>query len=437
MRVCLLVPDLRPSGGIAVVLGYANRLGAAGDFDIDVVSQGSAREFDGQSLSLRSLDDARNEDYDVAIATWWETVPAVLTLRAGRRALLVQSAEERFYRRHEPFEQLGPALSLSAPVHFFAVARWLCDLLAELRPGCSCWFTPNGIDKATFTPRTTPVGDGPLRILIEGQHTLWFKGVEDALDAVDRMSEPHSTTLVALDPADAPERDGLRVVGGLSGAQMRDLYEQHDVLVKLSRIESVGMAVVEAAHVGTPAVVTPYTGHDEIIRHGENGVVVGFDDPDGCARTLDTLARDRDVLRSLSDAAVASMSEWPSDDQATALFADALRELAEAPAPSPGDAARAGLARWRAATEIARVKRGETQLRTHGLEGSVEWLENALETERATSDAVRAEYHELAQSREELDALLKLRDRQLAEVKSSRAYRAAVAARSVAERFRR
>lgn len=437
MRVCLLVPDLRPSGGIAVVLGYANRLGAAGDFDIDVVSQGSAREFAGQSLSLRSLDDARNETYDVAIATWWETVPAVLALRAGRRALLMQSAEERFYRRHEPFEQLGPALSLSAPVHFFAVARWLCDLLAELRPGCSCWFTPNGIDKATFTPRTTPVGDGPLRILIEGQHTMWFKGVEEALDAVDRMSEPHSTTLVALDPQDAPEREGLRVVGGLNGAQMRDLYEQHDLLVKLSRIESVGMAVVEAAHVGTPAVVTPYTGHEEIVRHGENGIVVGFDDPDGCARALDVLARDRDMLRSLSDGAVASMREWPSDDQATELFADALRELAEAPEPSPGDAARAGLARWRAATEIARVKRGETQVRAHGLEGSVEWLEKALETERATSDAVRAEFHELALSRQELDERFQAREREVEAVTGSRAYRAAITARSVLDRLRR
>src|SRR5687767_1718504 len=140
MRVCFLVPELRPAGGLAVALGHAARLNARDDFDVDVVSLRPAGD-------VRALSEVADERYDVAIATWWETVPPALDLHARRRALLVQSAEERFYRRHEPFEQLGPALALSAPLHFFAVARWLCELLRELRPESTCWFTPNGIDK--------------------------------------------------------------------------------------------------------------------------------------------------------------------------------------------------------------------------------------------------------------------------------------------------
>jgi len=404
-----------------VALGHAARLAANGEFDVDVVSLRAPE--DERTQTVKRLDEVAREHYDVALATWWETLPSVLALRAEHRALLVQSAEERFYRRNEPFEQLGPALALSAPVHFFAVARWLCDLVTELRPENRCWFTPNGIDKRTFTPRTTPISDGPLRILIEGQHTLWFKGVEDALDAVARMGEPHTATLVALDPDNAPQRDGLHVVGGLSGTEMRELYERHDVVLKLSRIESVGLAVVEAAHVGTPAVVTPYTGCEEVIRHGENGLVVGFDDPDGCARALDRLARDRDLLRSLSTGAVESMSSWPSDDQATATFADALRQLAEAPEPSPEEAARAAFSRWRAATEIARVKRGEGDFRRRSLEGSVEWLEDALESARRHID-------ELSRSRDAVGE-------QLAAVEGSPEYRAATVPRRLLDRVRR
>ena len=57
-------------------------------------------------------------------------------------------------------------------------------------PDARCWFVPNGIDKSLFTPRdAADAPGGPLRILIEGQHTLWFKGVDEALDVVSRMRE--------------------------------------------------------------------------------------------------------------------------------------------------------------------------------------------------------------------------------------------------------
>src|SRR5687767_7639223 len=300
-------------------MGHAARLQERAEFEVDVVALGER---------------APSEPYDVAVATWWETLPALLELDARRRVVLVQSAEERFYRPEESFERLGAALALAAPVHYLAVARWLEGLVTALRPDARCWFVPNGIDKSLFAPREAAVApDGPLRILIEGQHTLWFKGVDDALEAVSRMREPHTATLVALDPTDAPEQDGLEVIGGLTPRQMREQYERHDVLLKLSRVEGLPLPLVEACHVGVPCVVAPFTGHDEVIRHGENGLVVGFDDPAGVAAALDLLARDRTLLRRLSRGAVESMSGWPSADEAAAAFGAALTEVAEAPEP--------------------------------------------------------------------------------------------------------
>lgn len=449
MRVCLVLPELRPAGGIGVALAHADRLRESGDFTVDVVSLRA--EDATQARAAKSVDEALGNRYDVAVATWWETLPVVLRLQADARVALVQSAEERFYRDHEPLERLGAGLALAAPVHFFAVARWLQDLLGALRPSSRCWFVPNGIDKELFAARSREPRDGPLRVLIEGQHTLWFKGVADALEAVSRMDEPHTTTLVALDPADAPAADGLRVVGGLSPEEMREQYEQHDVLLKLSRIEAVGLAVVEAGHVGLPAVVAPYTGHDEIIRHGENGLVVGYDDPAGCASVLDRLARDRTLLQSLSAGAVRRMRDWPSQAAAADAFATALREVAEAPAPSADDAARAGLERWRAAAEVARVRRGEELLRVRDLEGSVDWLEGALASERetlrdlqakitelnATIGKLNADYHELAKSRDEAALMIRQRDEELDAMRKSRTYRAARAAQAVTHRLRR
>ena len=38
---------------------------------------------------------------------------------------------------------------------------------------------------------------------------------------------------------------------------MAALYAEHDVLLKLSRFEGLGLPVLEAFHVGRPCVVTP------------------------------------------------------------------------------------------------------------------------------------------------------------------------------------
>jgi glycosyltransferase involved in cell wall biosynthesis len=368
VRVCLVLPELRPSGGVAIAVGHAARLRERGGFDVDVVT-------------LDSLADAQRERYDVAVATWWETLPALLELDARRRVAFVQSAEERFYRPEESFERLGAALALTAPVHFFVVARWLENLVTRLRPDARCWFVPNGIDKSLFEPREPSEDpEAPLRILIEGQHTLWFKGVDDAVDAVSQMREPRTATLVALDPRDAPAQEGLEVIGGLRPDEMREQYARHDLLLKLSRVEGLPLPLVEACHVGVPCVVAPFTGHDEVIRHGENGLVVGFDDVDGATAALDLLARDRSLLRRLSAGAIESMSGWPSADEAAAAFATALTEVAEAPEPRAAPVAAAAWRRWRAAAEVARTERGEVAVRFRELEGAIRWHEDALET---------------------------------------------------------
>ena len=116
--------------------------------------------------------------------------------------------------------------------------------------------------------------------------------------AVKATRESVRTTLVALDPARAVDAQVDRVVGGLDAAAMAELYSESDVLLKLSRVEGLGLSPVEGFHCGLPCVVAPFTGHQEYVRHGENGIVVGFDDVEGTAGWLDVLARDRELLGS-------------------------------------------------------------------------------------------------------------------------------------------
>jgi Glycosyl transferases group 1 len=175
-------------------------------------------------------------------------------------------------------------------------------------------------------------------------------------------------------------------------------------------VEGLPLPLVEACHVGVPCVVAPFTGHDEVIRHGENGLVVGFDDPDGTAAALDLLARDRPLLQRLSAAAIASMSAWPSADQAAAALATALAEVAEAPEPDAASATAAVWRRWRTTAEVARTERAEVGLKIREQEASIEHLEQIVrwrdeELESLTSSKT----YKLAQRMQRASHLLRRR----------------------------
>jgi O-antigen biosynthesis protein len=390
VKICFVLADLRPSGGAGVASAHVR--GLARDHGVEA-----------ELVTLDALGDSRGR-YDVAIATWWETLPALWQLDAARRALLLQSFEQRFYDRDAPFERLSAEATLALPLDFIAVAPWLRHALVELRPGARCRVVRPGIDKRVFTPEPRCPADGPLEVLIEGQPTLPFKGVQEAVAAVRTMREPARATLVALDADAARDVEVDRVLGGLDAPAMAELYRQSDVLLKLSRVEGLGLAPVEGFHCGLPCVVTPYTGHEEYVRHGENGVVVGFDDVEGAAGWLDLLARDRALLGRLAEGARATADRWPSHAESTGLLHEALVEIAESEPPAADEAL--VLRTLALGTELGRA-----------------WLSRRRAASEHALTRAEALVRELSASRDECADRLRESQAELARIKATRAYR--------------
>jgi glycosyltransferase involved in cell wall biosynthesis len=427
LRVAFLIHEIGRSGGAQTILRYARALEGA-----ELVVTGPAvelpREHDG--VPVRRLADARAESWDCAIATWWTTAGFLWEVGARARLVLLQSIESRFYREEHFTERFAAEQVLTLPVGYVVVAGWMRDVLAELRPDAPCVVVRNGIDKAVFRAREAAASADaaasrpPLRVLVDGQPSQWFKGVRDAVAAARGMSEPAEVTVVAGDPSATGGVEDARIVGGLDPAGMAALYAEHDVLLKLSRVESLGLAPIEAFHVGMPAVVAPYTGHEEYLVHGRNGLIVGHDDVPGTARALDRLARDRELLGRLAEGALATAASWPSAETASAEFASALTELADGPRPDAA-AALANLQRaQRRWLELGREHVRQREWAERELRGAVAWHEDA--------------YAEAKEHVEELNERLRIAHEegvalteQLEELRSSRAYRAAVSLRKL------
>jgi glycosyltransferase involved in cell wall biosynthesis len=398
MRVCFLLHELGRAGGMNVIAGHVERLAARPGWHAQIVL-------------TSELDQVADVEWDFALATWWETAPALWRLNARRRGVFLQSLEERFYGDRDVLARLGAASVLGLPVDYVTIGDWMRDALAELRPDARCVVVRNGIDKTVFAPPAAPrrFDDGPLRVLVEGNPGMWLKAVPEAIEAAKAMTSESVVTVVAAEPERAEGLGADRVAGGLDAAGMAALYAEHDVLLKLSRVEGVALPPLEAMHVGTPCVVTPHTGHEEYVRHGVNGLVVGFDDPGAATAALDALARDRELLARLSQGALATATAWPNVNQSTDQLAAALENLADAPPPAVEPALAALFDRQRLAIEVGRAELGK-----------VTWFENAYEQAKQTLVDV-GEQHE----------------RELAEIREERAYRAAVRARGIVQKVTR
>lgn len=405
VRICFVLPGAQRSGGAAVVLDHALSLSTDERWAPELVLTAGdpAQSNSPNPLPARTLAEARTRHYDIAIATWWETTQALWELKADRRVCFLQSFEQRFYGDDELVEQLGAEAVLALPVDFIVVATWMRELLLELRPEANVVQVPNGIDATVFGAARPARGDGPLRVLIEGQPSLWFKGVVNAVEAAAAMEEPAVVTLLALDPVAGHGLSVDRVVGALEPHEVAEVYAETDVLLKLSRVESLGLPPLEAMHAGVPSVVAPFTGHAEYLAHGVNGVVVPFDDLSGATRWLDVLARDRELLERLSRGASETAAAWPSPEQSSDAFADALTAIA-ASAPPQADA------RLLQRTLALHGHLGRDQA------GKLAYLEAALASARAHVD-------EVSRGLDDCTDAVAARSAELVALKSTRSYR--------------
>jgi glycosyltransferase involved in cell wall biosynthesis len=70
------------------------------------------------------------------------------------------------------------------------------------------------------------------------------------------------------------------------------------------------VALVEAMAAGVPVVTTPVGGIPELVRDGENGVLVPSDEPRALAGAVDGLLRDAGLRKRLGNGALASAREY-------------------------------------------------------------------------------------------------------------------------------
>jgi glycosyltransferase involved in cell wall biosynthesis len=179
-----------------------------------------------------------------------------------------------------------------------ANSRWVAGAVAGL--GAEATVVPPGVDFDTFRPGDAAAARARLGLASKGRIALFIGG----------LVEVKGPDVFAEAMADLPGWLGLvvgegRLAGRLASigtvtmhpavppAEVVEWLTAADVVVVPSRGEGLGLAAVEALACGRPVVASAVGGLPELVRDGENGLLVAPGDPAALAAAVDRLADDR------------------------------------------------------------------------------------------------------------------------------------------------
>ena len=201
----------------------------------------------------------------------------------------------------------------------------------------------SGRDDCVIVPNpvTIPVG---LSSGVGGNRVVFFgrlgerKGIYDLLAAIGSLQSRgvRATWLLAGDgdvervrslAAALPHPQEVSVPGWMNHADVTRALSEASVFCLPSTDEGVPIALLEAMAYGLACVVTPVGGIPEVIRDGENGVVVAVGDVDSLAEALERVLLEGDYALRLARGARATVESRYAVDIAVGAVDEIYRRL--------------------------------------------------------------------------------------------------------------
>ena len=333
-RTCCLGWEF--GGGVNIILEQAERLAARGH-DVTVLTKENDpcitwRSAKGVQLSsVHSVEDlirAFDPPPDVLVATGWQTVYEIIWRRLPARSYcyFVQSYEPLFYPE-DSFEADLAESTYRLPLSMFTAAAWIVRRM-EQSYGQGVFYVRSGLNDIFHTKAHAIERRGNrFRVLLEGPLESELKRMNDAFLAVEGVDA--EVWLVTSSGELAPwQKPGQSVP--LGGPLSNAIYLRVvpcDCEIELGR-----------GHVGPPlemmsqggvAITSDVTGHDEYMRHGENGYVVPIGDWRLARQRLRELASNAEAWNRMSRAAEETAAEFiwdPAIDRLEQWMVQARRE---------------------------------------------------------------------------------------------------------------
>lgn len=267
---------------------------------------------------------------------------ATLTGRERARRQRVESGPKALWRRimtgiTSRLDRTG----LEQADRIFVENRWMERAVAEIVGSDRVVFAPPGVDVDRFRPAgadQTSEHDSYIlsvarfgdprknaELLFRAYGMLARKTPEPPELRLAGTSGPRARAWRVAREMGVDHR--IRYVGEVSDHELESLYRHADLFVLSSDQEGFGLVLTEAMASGTPVVSTACGGPEDIVSHGENGLLTPRGDAGALAEAMERLLAEPDRRREMGVQARKTAVERYSEAVASQRFLDVYDEL--------------------------------------------------------------------------------------------------------------
>ena len=178
------------------------------------------------------------------------------------------------------------------PVKFITISRWCQEWLKEEMHHDS-QYAPNGIALENFPAVKRDFSKQKIRILIEGNCGVEYKNVDESFKIVEKL-DPERFEVWYLS-YNAKPKDSYRVdkfFNKVPYEEVGKIYQQCDILLKTSYLESFSYPPLEMMATGGYCVVVPNGGNMEYLVDGENFLLYSLGDIEAGVKAVERLCSD-------------------------------------------------------------------------------------------------------------------------------------------------
>ena len=296
-HIGFFLPSLHISGGIYVILKHACVLKDEG-WDIDlIVPKGKSDlfEFEGHLFNCLSLENnILRAQYDIVVATFYSTLFSILNYYKTKRYLyLVQNYETDFYPYGTNFRYIAEK-TYSAPnfIEYATISKW-CKKWLWKKYQKKSKYIPNGIDFHNFTSHKRELKHKKIRILIEGDCTCHYKNVDESFKIAEKLDKNKFEIWYLT--YNSISKDWYRIdkfLYDLPHEKVNEIYNECDILLKSSWLESFSYPPIEMMATGGYCIVAPNGGNKEYLKDGENCLFYQLGDINSAIKNINRLITD-------------------------------------------------------------------------------------------------------------------------------------------------
>ncbi len=315
-NIAFILPTTNISGGVNVIIRHISMLRKHG-YDVFVINMdNNDTDIDSKWGIVPVIKKHKMKvsgHVDTMVASLWSTLDyAKKSPNVSRRMYIVQNYETDFasFGKYMRIEANATYEDVTG-VKYITISKW-CQNWLQDRFEKEVTYAPNGIDLKQFEFKKRDF-KGKIKILIEGNSDDYYKNVDESFKIVEKLDkEKYEIQFLSYQGEPKKWYYVDKFMHKVPYAEVGKVYQDADILIKSSILESFSYPPLEMMATGGLVVVAPNGGNVEYIKDQENCLFYEPGNIDDAVAKIEQLASDKKLRDKLikGGQATAKAREW-------------------------------------------------------------------------------------------------------------------------------